>query len=104
MLLPAPALVEPERQFALSITVETIDPETARQYLDTMRFNRPLDLVRVKQYAKEMQAGLWRDLSRYIEFTEEGDLINGQHRLHAVIESGMPQRFAIVRGLPVSAR
>lgn len=88
----------------LSIAIETITPKLAQSYLQTMQFNRPLDPAKVEDYAKKMRSGQWNDLSRYLEFTEEGDFINGQHRLHAVIESGIAQRFAVIRGLPISVR
>ncbi len=88
----------------LTVTVEEISPTIAQSYLETMRFNRPLDPEQVSDYAKKMRSGEWNDLSRYLEFTTEGDFINGQHRLHAVIVSNTIQRFAVVRGLPTSTR
>lgn len=86
------------------LSTELITPELAYQYLKTTVQNRPVDWGKVAIYAQKMREGLWQPFSRYIEFTEAGDLINGQHRLLAIIESGLPQTLVVVRGLSVSAR
>jgi hypothetical protein len=47
-------------------------------------FNRDILPGRVEEYAAEMEAGNWRDLlSDPITITEDGQVVNGQHRLAA---------------------
>lgn len=49
------------------------------------KYNRPMREARVEEYAKEMEAGRWRDLlSDPIAITEDGYVLNGQHRIAAV--------------------
>jgi hypothetical protein len=48
-------------------------------------YNREIRLQRVEQYFIEMQAGKWVDLfSDPITITENGEVLNGQHRLAAI--------------------
>jgi hypothetical protein len=52
---------------------------------DGGRYNRPIRATRVNEYAKEMEAGRWRDLfSDPIAITADGHVLNGQHRIVAV--------------------
>lgn len=48
------------------------------------KYNRVIRETRVNEYAKEMGAGRWRDLlSDPIAITEDGHVLNGQHRIAA---------------------
>jgi hypothetical protein len=98
-LVTAPPAKNPDISFAQ----ELITPEIARRYLD-LNFATNRNLVRrvIKRYAHDMQAGRWRfEASDPIRFDINGHLIDGQHRLHAVIVSGVANHFLIVRGIPV---
>lgn len=46
--------------------------------------NRPLSLPRALDYAADMRRGTWREGARPIELAA-GRLVNGQHRLVAVL-------------------
>lgn len=80
-------------------TVETITPAIARAYLDQNHRNRRVRKFTVKLYAALMEKGAWMLGTDGIGFDAEGYLLNGQHRLLAVIESGVAQEFVVVRGL-----
>lgn len=83
----------------ISITIETITPEKASEYLKHNTMNRPLDGNRVNLYVHEMKAGKWKqNIAEPIAFAEDGTLINGQHRLQAVIKSAMAIEMGVVRG------
>lgn len=77
--------------------VETITPEIAKEYLKFNTINRPLNKNHVSFLAKQMKAGDWKMNGETICF-EDTALVDGQHRLHAVIESGVPIDFLVVRG------
>jgi hypothetical protein len=84
-------------------TIESITPELAEQYLATQKINRAPTNYRVKDYADRMKRGEWH-ISQPIMFSEDGDLFDGQHRLMAVIESGVTCDFLVLRGLPSETR
>jgi len=84
------------------IGIRRIGPEEAQGLLLLNRRNRRLFPSSVLVYAKDMEGGLWKDTGTNAitiwEDTETGEctLVDGQHRLHAVIESGTTQKFQIV--------
>ena len=53
----------------------------------------------VHKYARAMEQGLWRSNGEPIIFDESGMLKDGQHRLLAILESGVPVKMLVVRGV-----
>lgn len=76
-----------------------IGPEEARQLLAAnYEGNRRISQRRVRHYAEMMARGAWVDYSPApIVIDEYGRLIDGQHRLAAVIESGRSFHFLVVQ-------
>lgn len=60
--------------------------------------NKPL----VDSYASDMARGRWGLSHQGIAFDEQGRLIDGQHRLWAVIKAGIPVKMMVTTGLPGS--
>lgn len=85
------------------VTTETVTPEIASQLLDDMGGNRRLSDDRVEAYARDMSEGRWIPLASMIVIDEDGLLLDGQHRLAAVLQSGLSQMFIIRRGAPPSS-
>lgn len=83
----------------ISATVESITPELAKKYLETQQLNRNVNKLRVSEYADRMRKNQWV-ISQPITFDSEGCLIDGQHRLLAVVKFGCPVTFSVMRGLP----
>jgi hypothetical protein len=81
------------------LSLETIGPDKAAEYLGKNHGNRPLRDRLIKRYAKVMQADNWMLSPDCIAFAEDGRLLNGQHRLNALIRSETTQKFAVMRGL-----
>ena len=80
-----------------------ITPKQAAKWLAHNRANRPLSQVTVDRYAAAMQAAEWKLNGDSIRFDENGDLIDGQHRLHACVKSGRTFMSYVVTDLPVDA-
>lgn len=79
---------------------ETITPDDARRYLEQNTHNRTLRLRIVKAYATDMVEGNWRYTGETIKFSDTGVLLDGQHRLAAVVEAGREVDMLVVRNLP----
>lgn len=47
-----------------------------------------------------MRGGLWKFNGETLKFSKSGKLLDGQHRLNALIESGTTQKFYVIQGLP----
>ena len=82
------------------ITIEKMTPELAKKYIQhNVRNIRPIIPNVVKKYAESMKNGTFEMNGETIKFYENGDLFDGQHRLMAIIESGIPQEIIVVRGI-----
>jgi hypothetical protein len=78
-------------------TLERITPPMAERYLQEKAANRPLSGTRVEQYASSMRNGEWRLTHQGIAFDEQGRLCDGQHRLAAIVRSGVAVRMYVFR-------
>lgn len=90
-----------EKQF--DIQVEDITPTIAQQILDK-NINRPCGLSTVIEYAKEMTAGRWLLTHQGIAISDEGVLLDGQHRLRAIVMSGVTVKMCVFREVPRKAQ
>jgi hypothetical protein len=81
-----------------------ITPELARKWLGQNTHNRNVRQRVVLAYAADMVAGNWQWNGESIKFAIDGTLLDGQHRLAAIIESGMTITMLVVRGLPSEAQ
>jgi hypothetical protein len=86
-----------------AMTVETIGPELAEEYLAANRGNRNIVQAHVAALARDIRNGQWMFNAQPICFSRSGRLLNGQHRLSAVLEAGQPIEVLVMRGLPEEA-
>ena len=84
--------------------VMNVTPEMATQWLRSNTANRKPSQAAVKRWAEIMKAHSWKLCSDAIAFDVNGVLINGQHRLMAVIESGMTQPFLVAYNFPAESK
>lgn len=85
-----------------TVTLETITPQLALQYLEHNK-NRNLQEGYAQRLAKMMVDGEWQLTHQGIAFNCDGSLRDGQHRLRAVVLSGIPQQFWVARGVSEAA-
>ena len=67
--------------------LKNISPEEAARFLEKNTNNRALTEQQVRYYAQQMKAGEWTYDGQPIRFAEDGQLLDGQHRLTALVES-----------------
>lgn len=82
---------------------EEITPEKAQEYLTMNKNNRRLIPSVVASYAKDLKEGKWIIGTSTICFDINGNLIDGQHRLQAIIKAGIPVRMEVKRNLSEDA-
>ena len=84
----------------------TITPAVAQKLLEQNTGNfRGVQWSKVDKWVTAMKAGEWQENGDTICIGYDGILIDGQHRLHAVIKSGITIRCIVVTGLaPESAK
>jgi hypothetical protein len=84
------------------MTLETITPAMAAEWLKGNRVNRRLVPNHVERLASEMIAGEWRITGDTLKLN--GDrLLDGQHRLQAVVQSGVTIQCFVARDVEVEA-
>jgi hypothetical protein len=83
----------------MDLTVETITPSQAEKYLAFNTSNRPLRKGLVDQYAKVIQTGNWRLTHQGVAFSCDGTLLDGQHRLAAIVQAGIAVQMLVARGV-----
>jgi hypothetical protein len=81
-----------------------VTPEMAMKWLEGEAHNRALRSSVVERYARDMKAGKWQLTHEAIAFDFNKVLIDGQHRLWAVIESKVPIRFMVARDVRPETR
>lgn len=84
---------------SVSAKLETITPDMAKKYLASNPRNRNVRPKRVKAIAQDIRNKNWQTNGEPIVFDENGALKDGQHRLHGIIESGIPVEMLVVRGI-----
>lgn len=67
----------------------SVTPAMALKWLEGNTHNRAVRDSVVARYASDMRLGRWRMTHQGIAFNGDGTLIDGQHRLYALIESGV---------------
>jgi hypothetical protein len=83
----------------MDLSVETITAKQAEKYLQFNTNNRPLRKSLVSQYAKDMSSGNWRLTHQGVAFNCDGTLLDGQHRLAAIVQSGVTVQMLVARGV-----
>lgn len=88
----------------LTPEIVTVTASMATEWLQANSGNRrfrPVNMARLKQALEGGEARLTNDA---IAFDEEGRLLNGQHRLQAIKETGIDMQLLVMRGLPATSR
>lgn len=83
--------------------VMTIDADHAKKMLEKNTCNRRLSNDRVVEIMGWIRKGQWRLTTDAIGFSSDGNLINGQHRLHAIVKTGKPVDLLVATGLEPDA-
>lgn len=81
-----------------------ITPELAKEYLATNIHNRNPREYKVDTIVRDMINGAWQFNGDPIRFDVNGNLIDGQHRLYAIIKSGCTIKMLVIYGLPASTQ
>lgn len=72
-----------------------ITPDRAAEWLAANTANRPLSRSTVRGFAEAMRRGDWLVTHQGIAFDSEGALVDGQHRLAAIVEAGLPVELTV---------
>lgn len=83
----------------IEVSVEQITPTIAATYLaSNTDANRRIRKAVVNRYCERLSRG-WKMTGDTIKFDATGRMIDGQHRLNAIIKSGITMETVVIRGL-----
>jgi hypothetical protein len=77
----------------------TVTPDIAREWLKKNHHNRAVVKTVVERYARDMTAGEWKVTHQGIAFAPDGSLLDGQHRLMAIVASGVTIITNVTQGV-----
>jgi hypothetical protein len=80
-----------------------IGPEEAQKLYEEMPYKRQVRQPKVAQFARAMAAGRWRRNGQVLITDDMGRLLDGMHRMLAVIASGKTVTFELAHGVDPEA-
>lgn len=83
--------------------VMVISPEEAAHLLDCNTQNRPLNQTHVNRIARQIIDGKWKFNGDTIKISSNNDILDGQHRLWAIMEAKIPVETIVVKGIEADA-
>lgn len=83
----------------MNTQLELVTPDLAKSMLEKNVSNRPINNPNVDQLVAEIGRGNFHQTGESIKFAKDGSLLDGQHRLLAIIKSQTPVELLVVRGL-----
>lgn len=84
----------------LKAEIVQVTPAIAREWLKKNHDNRPVTKSHVRLLASQMESGEWKMTGEAIQFSDTDRLIDGQHRLEAIVQSGATIPMLVVHGVP----
>lgn len=83
----------------MKVEIMTVTPERASAWLANNHRNRNLNQKTVADLARVMTTGEWALNGEAVKISVDGQLLDGQHRLAAIIESGVSVQMLVVTDL-----
>lgn len=97
--MPTATMDNPSQLMEVTTEIVDVTPEIAHALLAKNTHNRNLSPQKVEQLAGAIRRGEWSLNGDAIRISRTDILLDGQHRLHAVIKANKAIRTLIVRGL-----
>jgi hypothetical protein len=81
-----------------------VTPELAAEWLKSNTKNRHIRAKHLSRLEKDMLTGKFVITHQGVAICEDGTLIDGQHRLQSIVETGKTQWLLVTQGLPMEAQ
>jgi hypothetical protein len=88
---------------SLQVKVKKVTPEIAQQYMDNNFSQRPISRAAVEKFKAELLNKQFFLTHQGVALDESGRLRDGQDRLQAIIEAGVPAELVVATGLSEDA-
>lgn len=101
---PTESNVLPISTNKLSADFTIVTPTMAREWLGFNENNRNVRSLNVRMFARDISSNAWVVTGQAVQFDRDGRLIDGQHRLLAIVKADRPVMLLVVRGLDPRAQ
>lgn len=88
--------------FDMKIQIMDVTPEMAKRWLERNTENRNVNHARVKAIARDIKDGHWDCTHQGIAIASDGTLVDGQHRLMAIVQANKTVRVPVAMNAPKS--
>lgn len=82
-----------------NVELVKMTPASAKKLLESNESNRPLNRRALEKCFSAMDEGEWKFNGDTIKIGKSGRLLDGQHRLNAIVLSGKPATLLVVKNL-----
>jgi len=87
----------------MKISIMEITPDLAAEFLKRNTGNRTIRKTAVVQYADDLRRGNWKLTHQGVAISPNGRLLDGQHRLSAIVQSGIAAQMVVALDVPEDA-
>lgn len=88
----------------LEFAVCQVTPQLAAEWLKRNTHNRKLKQSTLQAYERDIRNNAWLLTHQGVAFDEKGRLLDGHHRLHAVVASGQAVQIFVTAGWPAGGK
>lgn len=92
-------IIKSDPDHDVSSKIELITVEKAKVILGNNANNRAVNERNLSSLVSDMKSGSWKQTGESIKIAQNGRLLDGQHRLLAIIKTKIPQKMLVTRGL-----
>lgn len=85
----------------ITSSIELVTREIALEWLQLNKANREISNRAITNYGQMMKRHQWKLTHQGIAFDTDGNLQDGQNRLMAIADTGMPEYLFVFRNMPV---
>ena len=79
----------------MKISIMQITPDLAAEFLKSNTHNRVIKKSKVKKYSDDLRRGNWKLTHQGVAISPNGRLLDGQHRLSAIVQSGIAAQMVV---------
>ncbi len=83
----------------MNVEIKNITPAAAKKLLNKNTKNRSINKAQLEMIKRSMIDGKWRLTHQGVALYKNGDIADGQHRLTAIVETGIACKMPLFKNL-----
>ena len=88
-----------KRSKKMKVEIKNVTPEFASILLEQNNSNRKINKNQLDMLCRTIEAGHWRLTHQGVAIYEDGTLADGQHRLNAIVKTGISCEMPVFYGI-----